>query len=83
MFSSGKGRGKPDILGTPGGIGGGDDDDADVVCNMDNNMHTIYRVTVTLFCSISMPVDFCLVGKNSERCFVTVIALKYILLLCH
>ena len=31
--------GKPDIPGTPGGIGGGDDDDADVVCNMDNNMH--------------------------------------------
>jgi len=33
------------------------------------------------FCSISMPVDFCchLVGKNSEK-FVTVIALKYALL---
>ena len=42
----------------------------------------IHRVTVKSFCSISMPVVFCrhLVGKNTEM-FVTVIALKYALLL--
>ena len=38
----------------------------------------MHRATVTLFCSISMPVDFCrhLVDKNSQKCFLAVIALK-------
>jgi len=45
--------------------------------------YVIHGVKVTEFCSISMPVDFCrhLVGKLSDKCLSSVIALRHTLLL--
>jgi len=46
--------------------------------NANQAVWSIHRVTMTSFCSISMPVDFFrhLVGKKLREMFVTVMALK-------